>query len=61
MILPEDLDQPALGANECMMCGAEIWSCICNPRIPWKRPAAAELESSRDERLTQAERARGAA
>jgi hypothetical protein len=62
VITPEDLDIPVPGANECMLCGAEIWSCICNPKTPWKRPCAqAQIEASRSERLTRSERDRGAA
>jgi hypothetical protein len=56
VIAPEDLDAPTPGANECLLCGAEIWSCLCDPRTPFKKPAAAELERARAARLTKAER-----
>jgi hypothetical protein len=56
----EDLDHPVPGANECLICGLEIWSCACDPRRPHKRFTLEQIEAARLERLTRAERDRGA-
>jgi hypothetical protein len=55
VILPEDLDAPAPGADECAACGLEVWGCVCRPDRPFRKPAEAELDRARQERLTRAE------
>jgi hypothetical protein len=55
LILPEDLDQPVPGADECLACGAPVWECRCVPGSQRKPPTATELERARQERLNRAE------
>lgn len=55
-ILPDDLDRPPLGDDECAGCGLETWSCVCRPDRPFRQPTPAELERARQERLVAAER-----
>lgn len=61
MITPEDLDTP-LRVDDCERCGAIHWrDCVCDPSRPRFVPTPKQVEESRDERLTKAERERGAA
>lgn len=56
----EDLENP-LRVDDCARCGAVHWrDCICDPSRPHQVPTPDELEAARDERLSQAERGRGA-
>jgi hypothetical protein len=58
VILPEDLERPPAGEDECAACGLEFWSCVCRPDRPFRKPTKAELESAREARLVGPERNR---
>ena len=47
-------ERPEIDA--CVFCGKEGWCCLCNPAQPKRKPTPSDLERSRDERLTRAER-----
>jgi hypothetical protein len=52
-----DLDNP-LRLDNCDRCDAVYWrDCICDSSRPNHQPTAAEIERSRQQRLTRAERA----
>jgi hypothetical protein len=52
------LDHPfaALADHGCDRCAEPWWSCICDPRRPYRQPTAAEVERARERRLARAER-----
>jgi hypothetical protein len=52
-----DADRDAkIAANECILCGCEIWSCICDPTRRYRHPTPDEIEAARRERLMRRER-----